>query len=350
MISWTARWPAVRFIARRTAGTGLTLLLLTVAVFVLVKLIPGDEARVAAGADASPAAVALERRRLGLDHSVLYQFFAFLGRLLRGDLGTSSATNTSVASGILKVLPATLELVVVAVALIVVVAVPLALLAALRAGSTADRRVGAAVVFGAGLPTFWVALLAQYWLGARLHLFPISGELGGSVTVPTRTGFVLVDSLVAGDGTAFVDAVRHLILPASILALSFGAQFYRACRTELSQVVARDFVLLGRAKGLSTARLAVRHIVPNAAGPALTVLGVIFGNMVGGAILVESVFGLPGVGAYLTNAVSQKDTFAVLGGVLVIGVVVVLANLAVDVVQLARDPRLRSAELAGLRV
>jgi len=137
------------------------------------------------------------------------------------------------------------------------------------------------------------------------------------------------------------------VLPASVLALSFGAQFYRALRAELLQVLNREFVLLARAKGVSQWRLVVRHVLPNAAGPALTVGGILFGNMVGGAILVESVFGLQGIGSYLVNAVAQKDVFAVLGGVLVIGAVVVCTNLLVDAVQLLRDPRVRSAELGA---
>jgi ABC-type dipeptide/oligopeptide/nickel transport system permease component len=327
------RWVRTRYLLKRLAGTILTLLLLAATVFTLVKLIPGNEARVAAGPSATPAEVATVRLRLGLNHPVVSQF-----------LGTSISTNTSVASGITKVLPETVELVVLAVVLILLVTVPAAVVSAIRSGQRFDRVVSTAVVFGAGLPTFWVALLAQYWLGSRLSVLPISGELSRNFSVPTHTGFVLVDALLAGSWSAFFDALAHLILPATILAVSFGAQFYRSLRAELLQVLDREFVMLARAKGVAEWRVAIRHVLPNAAGPALTVLGILFGNMVGGAILVESVFGLPGIGAYLTNAVAQKDIFAVLGGVLVIGAIVVLANLLVDTVQLIRDPRIRGAE------
>jgi ABC-type dipeptide/oligopeptide/nickel transport system permease component len=338
------RWVRTRYLLKRLAGTILTLLLLAATVFTLVKLIPGNEARVAAGPSATPAEVATVRLRLGLNHPVVSQFLSFLNRTIHGNLGTSISTNTSVASGITKVLPETVELVVLAVVLILLVTVPAAVVSAIRSGQRFDRVVSTAVVFGAGLPTFWVALLAQYWLGSRLSVLPISGELSRNFSVPTHTGFVLVDALLAGSWSAFFDALAHLILPATILAVSFGAQFYRSLRAELLQVLDREFVMLARAKGVAEWRVAIRHVLPNAAGPALTVLGILFGNMVGGAILVESVFGLPGIGAYLTNAVAQKDIFAVLGGVLVIGAIVVLANLLVDTVQLIRDPRIRGAE------
>jgi peptide/nickel transport system permease protein len=334
-----------RYLANRIAGALLTLFLLAVIGFVLVKLIPGNEARVAAGPDATPAQVAAAGRALGLNHPVTSQFVTYLGRLLHGNLGTSTASNTSVASGIRQVLPATLELVVLAVTLIVLVGVPAALVAAFRSGGRFDRAVSTTVVFSAGLPAFWAALVAQYWLGSRLHLIPISGELSRNYSIPSQTGFVLVDALLDGNLGAFWDALAHLVLPAAILAVSFGAQFYRALKAELLQVLSREFVTVARSTGMSNRRLALRYVLPNAAGPALTVLGVLFGNMVGGAILVESVFGLPGIGSYLTNAVGQKDEFAVLGGVLVIGTVVVLVNFLVDMLQIIRDPRVRSAEL-----
>jgi ABC-type dipeptide/oligopeptide/nickel transport system permease component len=340
-----SHWLRTRYLVNRVAGAVLTLLLLAVIVFALVKLIPGDEARVAAGPDATPGQVAAARQRLGLNHPVTTQFLKFLGRLVHGNLGTSTASNTSVASGIRQVLPDTIELVVIAVALIVIVGVPAALVSAFRSESRLDRTVSTAVVFAAGLPAFWAALVAQYWLGSRLHLIPISGELSRNYSIPSHTGFVLVDTLLAGDPAAFFDALAHLLLPAAILAVSFGAQFYRALRAELLQVLAREFVTVARSTGMGDRRLAFRYVLPNAAGPALTVLGVLFGNMVGGAILVESVFGLPGIGSYLTNAVGQKDVFAVLGGVLVIGTVVVVVNFAVDTLQIIRDPRARSTEL-----
>jgi ABC-type dipeptide/oligopeptide/nickel transport system permease component len=335
------------FTVRKIISSAATLLLLAIAVFVMVKLIPGNEANVAAGPGATPAQVARLQIQLGLNHSVPMQFWSFLGRLVHGNLGTSITTHTSVASGIFDVLPETIELVVIALVIMVITTVPAAVISATRQDHQLDRVLRTSVVFAAGLPTFWLALVAQYLIGSKWALLPISGQLSRGYTVPSHTGFVLIDSLLDGSFGAFWSALDHLILPAMVLAMPFGAQLYRSLRAELLQVLEREHLAVARAKGVPEGRLILRHVMPNAIGPALTVLGILFGGMVGGAVLVESVFGLPGIGSYLTNAVSQKDTFAVLGGVLVIGTLVIVTNLVVDVLQLVRDPRLRAGQIGG---
>ncbi len=337
--------PVPRYLAKRLMGALVALFTLAVVVFVLVKLIPGDEARVAAGPAATPEQVEALRESLGLHRPVPVQFLDFIGRLVHGDLGTSSTTQVPVATELAQVLPSTLQLVAVAIILIVAVDVPLTILSAARSGHISDRATSIAVIFGSALPAFWLALLAQYWLGSEFRLFPISGEISSTYHFPRHTGFSLIDSLLAGDVRAFGDVLWHLILPATILAIGFGAQFYRALRAELLRVLQREFVTLAAAKGLAARRIMLRHVLPSAAGPALTMLGVIVGTMIGAAILIETVFGRPGIGSYITAAVDEKDLYAVLGGVLVIGVLVIAANLVTDLLQLARDPRLRSADL-----
>jgi ABC-type dipeptide/oligopeptide/nickel transport system permease component len=335
------------FTVRKIISSAATLLLLAATVFVMVKLIPGDEAHVAAGPAATPAQVAQVRVQLGLNHSVPRQFLTYLDRLIHGNLGTSIATHTSVSSGIFDVLPQTIELVVIALMILVITAVPTAVISATRQDRQVDRVLRTSVVLAAGLPTFWLALVAQYLIGSKWAILPISGQLSRGYTVSSHTGFVLVDALIDGSFGSFWNALDHLILPAIVLALPFGAQLYRSLRAELLQVLEREHLAVARAKGIPERRLIFRHVMPNAIGPALTVLGILFGGMVGGAVLVESVFGLPGIGSYLTNAVSEKDTFAVLGGVLVIGALVIVTNLAVDILQLVRDPRLRAGQIGG---
>jgi peptide/nickel transport system permease protein len=335
------------FLARKLAIAVVTLFGLSVAVFFMVKLIPGDEARVAAGENASPEQVAAVRQSLGLDKPLVEQYGIFLGRLLHGDLGTSISTHSPVLAGIRQVLPQTIELVVLAVVIMVSVVVPLATASALRQDGRLDVVSRISVIVSAGLPTFWLALIFQYVFGTKLAILPISGRTSRDVTVPTRTGSTVVDALLAGNPLAAWDGLQHLIMPAVVLALPFSAQLYRVLRAELLRVLAREHLTVARAKGVPQRTLVRRHILPNAAGPALTVLGIQFGAMVGAAVLVESVFGLVGIGSYLTNAVAQKDTFAVLGGVLVIGTVVVITNLSVDIIQLIRDPRLRAGQLGA---
>ena len=341
------RWQTAAFLVRKIVTSVITLVGLSLIVFLMVKLIPGDEAQVAAGENASPAQVEAVRHSLGLDQSLPVQFVTFLSRLIHGDLGTSITTHVSVSKSIALVLPQTLELVVLATLIMVTVVVPLATLSALRRDGRTDLFFRFVVIIAAGLPTFWLALLVQYLFGTKLRILPISGRLSRGISVPTRTGSTVVDALLAGNPLAAWDAVQHLILPAIVLALPFAAQLYRVLRAELIRVLAREHLTVARAKGIPERILVRRHVLPNSVGPGLTVLGIQFGAMVGAAVLVESVFGLVGIGSFLTNAVAQQDTFAVLGGVLVIGVVVVLSNFVVDIVQLVRDPRLRAGQLGA---
>jgi peptide/nickel transport system permease protein len=333
------------FVGRRAVSSALAVVILALVVFLLIKAIPGDEARVAAGAAATPRQVAAVRHSLGLDQPVLGQLLSYVGRLLHGNLGISITTDSPVTSGIETALPVTLELVVTATLLMVCFAVPAAIFSALRRDGTADTALRTTLVGVASIPTFWLAIELQQLLAANLGAFPISGSISSDYAIPDRTGSLMLDSLLAGNPAAWWNSVEHYMLPASILMLPFATTLFRTLRAELITVMSREHIVVARANGLSTRRLVLRHALPNAFGPALTVIGVEFGTMLGGAVLVEGVFGLNGMGNYLTTAVANKDTFAVLGGVLVIGVLVVIANFIVDMLQLIRDPRLRAAQV-----
>lgn len=337
-----------RYLVRRLVTAVLSVLGLAAIVFAMLKVIPGDEAQVAAGEGASPEQVAAMRATLGLDDPWIVQFGRFLARLAHGDLGTSTATRQPVATDIATVLPGTLELGLFALVLALLVAVPPATVAAARRGGAADGASRIAVIVLAGLPTFWLALLLQWVLGAQLRLLPISGRLSVDLEVPRVTGMTLVDSLLAGNGYAFYDGLQHLLLPAACLAVPVAAQLFRVLRAELVSVLSREHVLVATAKGVPTGRLLRRHALPNAAGPLLTLTGLEAGILLASAVLVESIFGLSGVGAYLQNAVDQRDLPAVLGCVVVLGSVVVGVNLVVDIVQMVRDPRIRSAQLQAV--
>ncbi|QXW04973.1 MULTISPECIES: ABC transporter permease [Rhodococcus] len=330
------------FLGRKLAAALLTLIGLATVVFLMTKIIPGDEAQVVAGESATPEQVEEVRRQLGLDRSAPAQYIDYLSKLLHGDLGTSSSTMQPVLSDVMSRLPGTLELVVLAMVIALSVAVPLATFAAARAGGGFDKvsRVGAIVAFG--LPGFWLALILQWILGAKLQLLPISGRISVGIEVPRRTGMTLVDSVLAGNFAAFSNAFQHLILPATVLAVSVLAQIFRVLRADLLRVRNRDHMTVAKAKGVPPFRLWTRHALPNATGPLLNIVGIEIGMLVGAAVLVESVFGLSGVGDYLSNAVSRKDITAVIGSVTVIGVIVVATNFVVDLLQLAHDPRLRT--------
>lgn len=332
------------YVVRRLVLLATTLLGIVTIVFLMVKAIPGDEAQAAAGVTATPEQVEVVRQRLGLDQSVLHQYFAYLGRILHGDLGTSIFTFQPVAGDLGTLIPNTLELVGLAMLINLSFGIPIGIWAAARHRSRVDDSIRMLAIFCGALPTFWLAMIAQSMIGRQLGLVPISGIATIGVEVPHRTGFLTIDSILAGDPTAFGDAVAHLILPAAVLAIPFMSFVIRVVRSSMISALEADHVTAARAKGVPERQVLVQHGLRNAVAPVSTLIGLQVGWMMGGAVLVETVFSRPGFGSYLTQAVSHQDTFAVLGMVLVIGVLVTFVGLFVDIVQLVADPRVRQLE------
>ncbi len=343
----TARRGLRWFALRRAVHAAVTIWALATIVFIMVKAIPGDEAQVAAGADASRAQVEIVRERLGLDAPVPVQYVRFLGRLLTGDLGRSITTLQPVAADLGRVLPSTIELVLIAMAINLSIAIPAATVAAAKRGGALDSTVRLVAVLAGGIPVFWMALIFQYLFGTVWAILPISGEHNFGYSAREITGMQTVDALISGNLASFIDALRHIVLPAAVLAVMFSSQIFRTLRASLVGVLESDFIVAVRAKGASTARVLFRHALPNALNPVLMLAATQLGIMIGTAVLVETVFARQGVGAYLAQAVAQKDTYAVLGTVLFVGTVVCIVNLAADMLQLALDPRVRSAQMEG---
>lgn len=336
-----------RFVLRRVGLAALSVWGVATLVFFMTKLIPGDPARVAAGRTATAEQVAQARARLGLDRPFAEQYLHYLGGLVHGDLGWSASTKQPVASDLALVVPVTLQLVVVTMVLTVAVAVPLGTLAAVRHGRSADTVTRLVAILGGGVPVFWLALMLQWLLAAKLGWVPISGSSGFGHAPPVVTGATLVDSVLAGSPTDLADSAWHLVLPAVALSAPFMAVVVRNVRSALLGVLGTDYVAFAVSKGVGPWRLVRYHALPAAAGSTLAILGMQFGWMLGAAVLVESVFAMPGLGTYLQQAVVNQDTFAVLGGVLVTGAVFVLAGLVVDLVQMLIDPRVRASHLGG---
>jgi dipeptide transport system permease protein len=337
---------AGRFLLRRTGLMVLSLVGLMTLIFLMIKLIPGDEALVIAGPDASAEQIAAVKQRYGLDASLFVQYLRFLERLSQGDLGISTSTYQPVLAELQQVLPSTVELVCVTMAFSLLAAIPAATLAAARRGGLFDGSSRLVAVIAGGLPSFWLALMGQYLFASQWRILPISGHVGFGMMVPERTGMISVDALLAGDFEAFRDAAWHIILPAVALAAIFSSQIYRTLRASLIAILEADFIAPVRAKGASFWRILLRHALPNAIGPTLNLAGMQLGAMIGSAVLVESIFGRQGVGSYLTNGVAQKDTFAVVGAVFFVGAIVCIVNFLVDILQILLDPRLRHAQLS----
>jgi len=338
----------MKYVLQRLAFSILSLVVLLVLTFLLTHLSAADPAVVAAGPNAGAEKIAAMRQEMGLDKSLFVQFLIYCGEILRGDLGISWFTRQPIINDLAQQLPPSIELVVVAMLINLGVSLPLGLITARYANSRFDDVVRLFVLVGAGLPIFWLAILLQQFVAGQLHWLPIAGRLDfDNRDFAGPTGFALIDSLLAGRPDVFGDALAHLVLPALSLSLLFTAVGVRITRTSMISEFKKDYVLLARAKGARDGRIMFRHVFPNGATPALTVFGMQFGWMLGATVLVEEIFGRPGVGRYAVKAVTQSDIHAVVGVVLTVGVVFLVANLLVDILLYLISPlKQRSAASA----
>ena len=329
------------YFLRRLALLVPTLLGMSLLTFSMIHLVPGDPARVMLGERATPAAVAELRREMGLDEPFLVQYGRFLGGLLRGDLGRSLKTRERVVIEIRQRFPATFELALAAIAFATVAGLAAGILAARRRRSFFDALVMGGSLVGVSMPIFWLGLVLILVFAVDLGWLPLAGRIEPRFAVSSVTGFLLIDTLLAGNPRAFVNAVEHLVLPAIVLGTIPLAVIARMTRSSVLEVLSQDYVRTAWAKGLSESRVLLKHVLKNALIPTLTVIGLQFGYLLGGAIITETIFSWPGVGRWLVLAVSARDFRAVQGGVLLIATVFVLANLVVDALYAVADPRIR---------
>jgi peptide/nickel transport system permease protein len=330
------------YIVRRIALLFLVLLGIITITFFVTNFIPADPAKAAAGQNAGPAQVAAVRHELGLDRPVPVQYAIYIAHLFQGNLGVSILTRRPVLDELGDYLPSTVELVVAAMILNVLIGVPMGVLSAVRSGGVVDNVSRLLTSVGVGLPTFWVGLMLQLVFYGNLNVLPSSGQLGIFTTPPPHvTGMVLVDSFIARQPDALWDALRHLIAPAATLALGLIAVTTRLTRTSMLETLAQDYVRTARSKGLKPRAIIFGHALRNAFLPTLTMLGLQSGFLIGGTVLVESVFSWGGLGTLLFNSLKQADYPVIMGVTLVGAVTFVLANLVVDVLYVYFDPRIR---------
>ena len=297
----------------------------TVLVFLVISLVPGDPAKAILGTFATPEAVAQVRHDLGLDRSLPVQYAIWLGNLLRGDFGRSYILHKPVIAEIMARLFPTLLLAGVALVLSSVVGILLGVVAAVRQNSWPDKVITVAVLVGISTPSFWLGILLIFWFGVRLEWLPVGGmrEMFG--------------------GGSLLDVARHLVLPASALAAVAGAVLVRLTRGAMLEVMRQDYVRTARAKGLPESRVIFVHAFRNALVGIVPVIGLEAGFVLGGAVYIETVFQWPGIGRMLVSAISTRDILLVQGGVLVIAFAYVIINLLADIAQSLLDPRIRAA-------
>ncbi len=335
---------SVRIAARRLLGAIPSLVGVVIATFLLSHALPGDPAVLFAGPAANAESVAQVRAHLGLDRSLLVQFLDYVSDLMRGDLGRSLTTGQPVLTDLAQRLPASLELTAAAILFAVLVAVPLGVLAATRQGAWVDHLCRSTVTLAAAFPTFFVALLLVYIFYYLLRVAPEPlGRLNDVYfeAPPTATGFYLVDAVLAGQWNTFGGALAQMVLPAVSLGLFALAPIARITRASMLTALGSDFVRTARACGLSHRKVLVTYAMRNAMLPVLNVLGMVFSFVLGANVLIEDVYGWPGVGAYAVKAVIQSDYAAVQGFILMMAAVYILLNLVVDLLSIAADPRVR---------
>jgi ABC-type dipeptide/oligopeptide/nickel transport system permease component len=331
----------LQLIGKRLLGALPNIAGVIVITFLLTRALPGDPAAYFAGGAATQEAVDQVRAQLGLDATLPEQFFRYLGALARGDLGLSLTTGQPVLQELLSRLPASLELVLLALVLACAVALPLGVLAATRPGSWIDQLCRIVTTAGVSLPTFFTGLLLAYVFYFLLGWAPSPlGRLDPMFSPPPFvTGLYLIDAAIARDGAMWWAAFKQLILPVVTMALFVLAPIARMTRASMLSVLSADFVRTARASGLSSYSVLVTYALRNALLPVVTTLGMVFGFMLGSSVIVEKVFGWPGLGSYAIDALTASDYAPVQGFVLAMGILFVLLNLLVDVLYVLIDPR-----------
>jgi peptide/nickel transport system permease protein len=306
------------FVIRRLLLLLPTAVGVTIIAFFLIHLIPGDPARTILGIHATPKAIAILHREWGLNRPLAGQYWLFMDRLVHGNLGPSLYYGVPVTGLITSHLPTTLWLIAYAAVLAIIISVPLAMIAASRKDALRDHIVRVVPLLGLGMPAFWLALILQTELAVKLQLFPVTGY-----------------------GSGPLGHLHSMFLPAFTVAVALCPVVIRSLRASMLNVLGADYITTARAKGVPGRRLFVRHVLRNAVIPAVTVLGINIGFLVGGTVIVEQVFALPGIGNLMINSIFQRDFPVVQGVALVFGIMVVLVNLLTDVAYASLDPRVR---------
>ena len=330
-----------RIILQRLLAALPNLIGVVVITFILTRALPGDPAAYFAGGAATQEAVEQVRAQLGLDKPLVEQFFVYVAGLARGDLGLSLTTGQPVLQELLQRLPASLEMVLLALVLSCAVAIPLGVLAATRPGSWIDQLCRVITTAGVSLPTFFTGLLLAYVFYFLLGWAPAPlGRLDPMFSPPAAvTGLYLIDAALAGDAGLWWAALKQLILPVLTMAIFVLAPIARMTRASMLGVLSADFIRTARASGLSSSTVLLRYGLRNALLPVVTTLGMVFGYMLGSSVIVEKVFGWPGVGSYAIDALTASDYAPVQGFVVAMGILFVLLNLLVDVLYVLIDPR-----------
>ncbi len=333
-----------KFVLKRLVLLAVMLLGVATIVFILTKIIPGDPvvANLSQRSLNDPEIVAAYKAKHGLDKPVLVQYFLHIQNILQLNLGTSMRTNKPVLFELGRCFPATMELATFSILLATVFGILFGVISAMKRNSIIDQLVRAISVTGVSIPSFWFALIVLYVFYYKLQILPGPGRLSSSFNAPAAiTGFYTIDSLIGGNIPMFLNALQHLILPGSVLAAFTMGLITRTTRSKLLDVMSTDYIRTAKAKGLSGRKVITGHALGNALIPVLTVIGLGFGNLLGGMVLVETIFNWPGVGQFAYNSVKSLDYPSIIGVSLLIALNYMIINTMVDILYGIIDPRVR---------
>jgi peptide/nickel transport system permease protein len=338
-----ARMASLRRLSGRLLSVVLTLLGLLLLTFTMGRLLPADPVLAVVGFEADRATYDRAFQELGLDRPVWQQFVSYVGNVLQGDLGVSTTTGHAVARDLLNVFPATVELALVAVLCGTLIGVPLGIVAAVHRGKLIDHVARLIGLAGYSIPIFWLGLMALFVFYAKLRWVGASGRVDvffeGMVT--PVTGLLLLDAAIAGEWEVFRSALAHIALPGAVLGYYSTAYISRMTRSFMLEQLGQDYILTARAKGLRQGAVIWRHAFKNIRVQLLTIVALTFGGLLDGAVLIETVFGWPGLGQYLTRGLQFNDMNVVMGSVLLIGLMFLTLNVVSDRLYRLLDPRTR---------
>ncbi len=331
----------LRYIAQRLIMLIPVLIGISIITFVMIRLIPGDPARIMAGERATEEQVQRVREMWGLDKPLHEQYLTYMRNLLHGNMGRSLKRNEEVVIELRWALPTTIELAFMAMFFAILVGIPAGILAAYKQNSWWDLIVMVGSMVGISMPVFWLGLILIYIFALKLGWMPPSGRLSVGVRIEPITGMYTVDALLTGNWRGFLDALHHLLLPAMAVSTIPMAIIARMTRSSLLEVLRQDYIRTARAKGLNERTVVFRHALKNAFLPVVTIIGLQLGTLLVGAILTETIFSLPGMGRLIVDRILSRDYPVVQGAVLVFAATFVFINLLVDISYAYLDPRVR---------
>ncbi len=331
----------LKYIVKRLLMLIPVLLGVSVIVFFLLRVCAPDPAPVVLGQHATEQSMNEWREANGLNDPVLVQYFNFIKGAIRGDFGTSYYTGNSVLDEIAARFPATLEIAVFAIILASVLGIAIGVVAAVKKNSIVDNASMVLSLIGVSVPIFWLGILFIILFVKILGWLPASGRISPMLRPDTVTGLYLVDTLIAGDMAAFKDALWHIILPGCTLALYTLAIISRMTRSSMLDTLNQDYIRTARSKGLKERRVITHHALRNALMPIVTVIGLQFGSLLGGAVLTETVFAWPGIGSYTVECITKSDFPVIQAVVMIIATIFVVMNLIVDIIYAFLDPRIK---------